>query len=219
MYSIQIGLIVGVTWGQGDAKLSSSNAGLQTACGFSSVAPPKDVYVPTTRRQSSTANRGRPQRYANKTQFLPSHWKLGLFVPQDERHDNALLSCFLFFHQGTHHLWSMPLLSYQDVTYHFRVSQSVSPLSQGFRPHGPDLLLICSIIIWFDLIFCLCLFFSFLSICFSLRVKWAVPRPEKPHRTPTTTSSSRADVCDREEEDEDEEDVVILFCGLIFTLL
>lgn len=30
--------------------------------------------------------------------------------------------------KGTHHLWSMPILSYQDVTYHFRVSQSVSLL-------------------------------------------------------------------------------------------
>lgn len=54
------------------------------------------------------------------------------------------------------------------------------------------------------------LFFSFLCICFSLRVRWAVPQGEKPHRTPITTSSSRADVCEREEEEE-EEDVVIPF--------
>ncbi|XP_061532918.1 myelin regulatory factor isoform X2 [Phycodurus eques] len=26
--------------------------------------------------------------------------------------------------QGTHHLWSVPLLSFQDITYHFRVSSS-----------------------------------------------------------------------------------------------
>ncbi|KAM6960495.1 myelin regulatory factor isoform 2-T2 [Aplochiton taeniatus] len=28
------------------------------------------------------------------------------------------------FTKGTHHLWSVPVLSFQDVTYHFRVSQS-----------------------------------------------------------------------------------------------
>lgn len=37
----------------------------------------------------------------------------------------------MLFSKGTHHLWSVPVLSFQDITYHFRVSLSVS------RP-GPE---------------------------------------------------------------------------------
>lgn len=35
---------------------------------------------------------------------------------------------FLLLSKGTHHLWSVPVLPYQDITYHFRVSLSVSNL-------------------------------------------------------------------------------------------
>lgn len=34
----------------------------------------------------------------------------------------------IFVSKGTHHLWSVPVLSFQDITYHFRVSLSVSKL-------------------------------------------------------------------------------------------
>lgn len=39
-----------------------------------------------------------------------------------------LIVCVLLYSKGTRHLWSVPVLSYQDVTYHFRVSLSVSKL-------------------------------------------------------------------------------------------
>lgn len=91
----------------------------------------------------------------------------------------------LSFHQGTHHLWSMPILSYQDITYHFRVSQSVSLLSLHFRSHGPDLLLVCLIIVsfFFSSRFGPCAFHSgWGELCLyerKLIVLWLpLPRPE-----------------------------------------
>lgn len=46
----------------------------------------------------------------------------------------------------------MPILSHQDVTYHFRVSQSVSRLSLRFGSSRPDLLSVCLTIVSFLLL-------------------------------------------------------------------
>lgn len=46
-----------------------------------------------------------------------------------------LIIVFILFSKGTQHLWSVPVMSFQDVTYHFRVSLSVSKLQsmRGFQ--------------------------------------------------------------------------------------
>lgn len=38
--------------------------------------------------------------------------------------------------KGTHHLWSIPISSFQDITYHFRVSLSVSYLPYRYGNNG-----------------------------------------------------------------------------------
>lgn len=50
-----------------------------------------------------------------------------------------LIFCIvLLFLKGTRHLWSVPVLAFQDITYHFRVSQSVSKLVQNVDKQSLD---------------------------------------------------------------------------------
>lgn len=50
----------------------------------------------------------------------------------------------VFSSKGTHHLWPVPVMSFQDITYHFRVSLSVSksPSLDSMRWHWLILLII-----------------------------------------------------------------------------
>lgn len=108
-------------------------AGPWIACLCDNVEPPRDACAQTTQRWSSMMDKVDQQRYVmlhlsmqSKLYFPLSLLRLVLF---DYRMLFLLLlwllNCLLFY-QGTHHLWSVPALSFQDVTYHFRVSLSVS---------------------------------------------------------------------------------------------
>lgn len=111
-------------------------AGPRTACLYDNVEPPRDVCAPTTQRWSSMMDKVHQQRYIMLHLFMESKY-ISLFLFCNYNYYliecsflylyNLLTDCLLFS-KGTHHLWSVPVLSFQDVTYHFRVSLSVSKL-------------------------------------------------------------------------------------------
>lgn len=70
----------------------------------------------------------------NRTEFLSPASFIELISHKTNISWNDSSNSHSFSPKGTHHLWSMPILSYQDVTYHFRVSQSVSLLHARESP-------------------------------------------------------------------------------------
>uniref|UniRef100_H3DF70 Myelin regulatory factor n=1 Tax=Tetraodon nigroviridis TaxID=99883 RepID=H3DF70_TETNG len=68
---------------------------------------------------------------STKGRLCPNHSETGLHGGQ--RSCTHKYFSYLIFSKGTHHLWSIPILSFQDITYHFRVSLSsdVSCTSDG----------------------------------------------------------------------------------------
>ncbi|CAG08769.1 unnamed protein product [Tetraodon nigroviridis] len=92
---------------------------------------------------------------STKGRLCPNHSETGLHGGQSSAtkvyqqhqsitgvHKSFSRSCthkyfsYLIFSKGTHHLWSIPILSFQDITYHFRVSLSVSHLPYHYGNHG-----------------------------------------------------------------------------------
>ena len=89
----------------------------------------------------------------------------------------------LTFSKGTHHLWSIPISSFQDITYHFRVSLSVSHLSYHYDNHGV-------------LSSAVGLVNPYLYVLFIHRAMWVVPEMQTPRHSLNTISSLRAAVCE-----------------------
>lgn len=109
--------------------------------------------------------------------------KLSAFIKAYYKNTCSPTYSVLLFSKGTHHLWSVPVLSFQDITYHFRVTASVSkPGPLNYRradwfTGGRD---------W--------------RILVLRRVKRVVPLREKPRHTPTTTLSFEAAACEKEDD-------------------